>query len=360
MAKLRSFLQKITGNFFGGFSKDIGIDLGTANTLVYVKGRGIVINEPSVVAVNKKTGQVLAIGREAKRMVGKTPSHIVATRPLVDGVVSDFEITEQMLKCFIDKVNKGGFSFFSGPRVVIGIPSDVTEVEKRAVIDATINAGAKEAYLIDEPMAAAIGARLPVQEAAGNMIVDIGGGTTDIAVISLGGIVVSRNLRIAGDEMNEDITRYCRDEFNLLIGEKTAEDVKIAIGSACPQEKKMQMAVRGRDLVTGLPKEIIITAEQAREALSRSIRIIINNIKTAIEETPPELVSDIMQRGIILAGGGSLIRGLDKLVADQTEMPVRMMEDPLTAVVRGTGIVLEDIEALREVLVENQHEKSLR
>ncbi|HAT74188.1 MAG: Cell shape determining protein, MreB/Mrl family [Candidatus Moranbacteria bacterium GW2011_GWF2_36_839] len=360
MFKIRTFLQKITGNFFGGFSKDIGIDLGTANTLVYVKGRGIVINEPSVVAVNKKTGQVLAIGREAKRMVGKTPSHIVATRPLVDGVVSDFEITEQMLKCFIDKVNKGGFSFFSGPRVVIGIPSDVTEVEKRAVIDATINAGAKEAYLIDEPMAAAIGARLPVQEAAGNMIVDIGGGTTDIAVISLGGIVVSRNLRIAGDEMNEDITRYCRDEFNLLVGEKTAEDVKIAIGSACPQEKKMQMAVRGRDLVTGLPKEIIITAEQAREALSRSIRIIINNIKTAIEETPPELVSDIMQRGIILAGGGSLIRGLDKLVADQTEMPVRMMEDPLTAVVRGTGIVLEDIEALREVLVENQHEKSLR
>ncbi len=360
MAKFKNFLQKITGNFFGGFSKDIGIDLGTANTLVYVKGRGIVINEPSVVAVNKKTGQVLAIGREAKRMVGKTPSHIVATRPLVDGVVSDFEITEQMLKCFIDKVNKGGFSFFSGPRVVIGIPSDVTEVEKRAVIDATINAGAKEAYLIDEPMAAAIGARLPVQEAAGNIIVDIGGGTTDIAVISLGGIVVSRNLRIAGDEMNEDITRYCRDEFNLLIGEKTAEDVKISIGSACAQEKKMQMSVRGRDLVTGLPKEIVITDEQAREALSRSIRIIINNVKTAIEETPPELVSDIMQRGIILAGGGSLIRGLDKLVADQTEMPVRMMEDPLTAVVRGTGIVLEDIEALREVLVENQHEKSLR
>ncbi|OGI32940.1 MAG: rod shape-determining protein [Candidatus Moranbacteria bacterium RIFOXYA12_FULL_35_19] len=360
MAKFRSFLQKITGNFFGGFSKDIGIDLGTANTLVYVKGRGIVINEPSVVAVNKKTGQVLAIGREAKRMVGKTPSHIVATRPLVDGVVSDFEITEQMLKCFIDKVNKGGFSFFSGPRVVIGIPSDVTEVEKRAVIDAAINAGAKEAYLIDEPMAAAIGARLPVQEAAGNMVVDIGGGTTDIAIISLGGIVVSRNLRVAGDEMNEDIIRYCRDEFNLLIGEKTAEDVKIAIGSACPQEKKMQMSIRGRDLVTGLPKEIIMNDEQAREALSRSIRIIINNIKTAVEETPPELISDIMQKGIILAGGGSLIRGLDKLVADQTEMPVQMMEDPLTAVVRGTGIVLEDIELLREVLVENQHEKSLR
>ncbi len=360
MARFKKTLDSWIGKFFSSFSNDIGIDLGTANTLVYVKDRGIIINEPSVVAVNKKTGQVLAIGREAKRMVGKTPGHIVATRPLVDGVVSDFEITEKMLKYFIDKVHTGHFSFFSRPRVVVGIPSDVTEVEKRAVIDATLSAGAREAYLIDEPMAAAIGARLPVQDASGNMVVDIGGGTTDIAVISLGGIVVSRNLRIAGDEMNEDITRYCRDEFNLLIGEKTAEDVKIAIGSACPQEKKMQLKVRGRDLVTGLPKEVVITDEQAREALSRSIRIIINNIKTAVEETPPELLSDIMQRGIILAGGGSLIRGLDRLVADQTEMPVRMMEDPLTAVVRGTGIVLEDIETLREVLIENQHEKSLR
>lgn len=360
MKKIKIVFQNLTGNFFGNFTKDIGIDLGTANTLVYVKGRGIIINEPSVVAINKKTGQVLAIGREAKRMVGKTPSHIVATRPLVDGVVSDFEITEQMLKYFIDKVQQGSFNLFSRPRVVVGIPSDVTEVEKRAVIDATINAGAREAFLIEEPMAAAIGARLPVQDAAGNMIVDIGGGTTDIAVISLGGIVVSRNLRVAGDEMNEDIIRYCRDEFNLLIGEKTAEDVKIAIGSACPQEKKMQMTLRGRDLVTGLPKEIIVTDEQVREALSRSIRIIINSIKTAIEETPPELISDIMGRGLILAGGGSLIRGFDRLVADQTEMPVRMMEDPLTAVVRGAGIVLEDIDLLREVLVENQHERSLR
>lgn len=358
--RIKDFFKKIFGNLFGNLSKDIGIDLGTANTLVYVKGSGIVINEPSVVAVNKKTGQVLAIGREAKRMVGKTPGHIVATRPLVDGVVSDFEITEQMLKYFIDKVHKGSFTLFPRPRVVVGIPSEVTEVEKRAVIDATLSAGAKEAYLIDEPMAAAIGARLPVQDAAGNMVVDIGGGTTDIAVISLGGIVVSRNLRIAGDEMNEDIIRYCRDEFNLLIGEKTAEDVKIAIGSACPQKEKMQMQVRGRDLVTGLPKEILITDDHVREALSRSIRIIVNNIKTAIEETPPELIADIMQRGIILAGGGSLIRGLDRLIADQSDMPVRMMEDPLTAVVRGAGIVLEDIETLREVLVENQHEKSLR
>ena len=357
--KIRKIFNGIAGNFLGKFSKDIGIDLGTANTLVYVKGSGIVINEPSVVAVNKKTGQILAIGKEAKRMVGKTPSYIVATRPLVDGVVSDFEITEQMLKYFIEKIHRGSFTLFPRPRVVVGIPSDVTEVEKRAVIEATINAGAKEAYLIEEPMAAAIGARLPVQDAAGNMIVDIGGGTTDIAIISLGGIVVSRNLRIAGDEMNEDIVRYCRDEFNLLIGEKTAEDVKIAVGNACHQEKKMKISVRGRDLVSGLPKEVFLDNEQVREALSRSIRIIINNIKTAIEETPPELVSDIMQKGIILAGGGSLIRGLDKLVASQTEMPVRMMEDPLTAVVRGTGIVLEDIESLREVLVDNQYEERI-
>lgn len=358
MKKVRNIFRDWVGNIFGNFSKDIGIDLGTANTLVYVKGKGIVINEPSVVAVNTKTGQVLAIGREAKKMVGKTPSHIVATRPLVDGVVSDFEVTEQMLKYFIDKVHRDSFTLFPRPRVVIGIPSDVTEVEKRAVIDATMNAGAREAYLIDEPMAAAIGARLPVQDAAGNMIVDIGGGTTDIAVISLGGVVTSRNLRIAGDEMNEDIIRYCRDEFNLLIGEKTAEDAKIAIGSACPQKEKLQMPVRGRDLVTGLPKEIIINDEQVREALSRSIRIIVNNVKSTIEETPPELLADIMQRGIILAGGGSLIRGLDRLVADQTDMPVRMMEDPLTAVVRGTGIVLEDIEALKDILTENQHDRS--
>jgi len=357
-----SFINLIRGildRFFGNFSKDIGIDLGTANTLVYVKGKGIVINEPSVVAVNKKTGQVLAIGREAKRMVGKTPGHIVATRPLVDGVVSDFEVTEQMLKYFIDKVSSDNLSFFSRPRVVVGVPSDVTEVERRAVIDATMNAGAREVYLIDEPMAAAIGARLPIQDAAGNMIIDIGGGTTDIAVISLGGVVASRNLRIAGDEMNEDIIRYCRDEFNLLVGEKTAEDTKIAIGSAYPLKEKLFKKIRGRDLVTGLPKEVIIDSDQVREALSRSIRIIINNIKTTIEETPPELLSDVMQRGIILAGGGSLIRGLDKLVADQNEMPVCMMEDPLTAVVRGTGLVLEDIDALREILTENQPENSL-
>lgn len=337
--------------FFGHLSQDIGIDLGTANTLVYAKGRGIIINEPSVVAVNQRTGQILAIGREAKKMVGKTPGHIVVTRPLVDGVVSDFEITQQMLRYFINKVHQGSFSFLRRPRVLIGIPSGVTEVEKRAVIEAAQSAGARQAFLIDEPMAAAIGARLPVIDAAGNMVVDIGGGTTEIAVISLGGVVISRSLRVAGDEMNEDIVRYSRDEFNILIGEKTAEEAKIAIGSAYPQRERITFPLRGRDLVSGLPKEVIANDEHIREALSRSIRIIVNNIKTIVEETPPELLADIMHRGIILAGGGSLIRGLDKLVANQTGIPVRMMEDPLTAVVRGTGIVLDDLEHLKEVLI---------
>ncbi len=351
--KLLSFLPK---SFFERFTYDIGIDLGTANTLVYVKGRGILINEPSVVAVNQRTGQILAIGKEAKNMVGKTPGHIVATRPLVDGVVSDFEITQQMLRYFIDKVSSGGhLSFLRRPRVLIGIPSGVTEVEKRAVIEAALSAGARQCFLVDEPMAAAIGARLPVIDATGNMVVDIGGGTTEIAVISLGGVVISRSLRVAGDEMNEDIVRFCRDQFNLLIGDRTAEEAKIAIGSAFPQREKLSFILRGRDLVSGLPKEVHITDEHMREALSRSIRIIINNIKTIIEETPPELISDIMHRGIILAGGGSLIRGLDKLVANQTSMPVRLMQDPLTAVVRGTGIILDDLETLKEVLIEEDN-----
>lgn len=358
--RIKNISRIISGSIFGNLSKDIGIDLGTANTLVYVKGKGIVINEPSVVAINKKTGQILAIGKEAKQMVGKTPGHIVATRPLVDGVVSDFEVTEQMLRYFIEKVHKESFSLLPRPRVLIGIPSGITEVEKKAVFDATVNAGAREAYLIDEPMAAAIGARLPVTEAAGNMIVDIGGGTSEIAVISLGGVVICRSLRVAGDEMNEDIVRYCRDEFNLLIGEKTAEDAKIAIGSAYPLREQITLEIRGRDLVSGLPKEVNINDEQIREALSRSIRIIVNSIKTVIEETPPELLADVMQKGIILAGGGSLIRGLDKLIANQTEIPVRMMEDPLTAVVRGTGIVLEDLERLQDILVESQYDKALK
>ncbi len=338
-------------NIFGVFSKDIGIDLGTANTLVYVRGQGIVINEPSVVAVNQKTGQILSIGQEAKKMVGRTPAHIVASRPLAAGVISDFEVTEQMLKFFIDKVHGESFSILPRPRIVVGIPSGVTEVEKKAVEDAARSAGAREVYLVEEPMAAAIGVRLPVQEAAGNMIVDIGGGTTEVAVISLGGIVASRSLRIAGDKLNEDIINYAREEFNLLLGEKTAEDIKLTIGSACPLEEKMETAMRGRDVLAGLPREVLIDDSQVRKALSKSIKSLVNSIKSTVEETPPELVADIMHRGIYIVGGGGLLRGLDQLVSEQTEMPVKLVEDPLTAVVRGTGIVLEDIDALRDVLV---------
>jgi len=342
---------------FGKISKDVGIDLGTANTLVYVKGRGIVINEPSVVALNQKTGQILAIGNEAKRMVGRTPSHIVATRPLVEGVISNFEVTEQMLRYFINQVHKQSLAFLSRPRVVIGVPCGVTEVEKRAVEDAARNAGAREVYLIEEPMSAAIGARLPIQDPAGNMIVDIGGGTCEVAVISLGGIVVSKSLRIAGDKLNDDIIHYARDEFKLLLGEKTAEDIKIAIGSAYELDKEMEATMRGRDLINGLPKEIIVNDTQIREALQRSVRILVNAIKSTVEQTPPELVADIMERGIVLAGGGSLLRGLDRLVAEETQMPVRIAEDPLTAVVRGCGVVLEDVEKLKEVLVPTQYQE---
>ncbi|MDP2917867.1 MAG: rod shape-determining protein [bacterium] len=341
--------------FLGAFSRDIGIDLGTANTLVYVRGKGIVINEPSVVAMNTKTGAVLAIGNEAKKMVGKTPLHIVATRPLVDGVISDFEVTEQMLKYFIQKVHQGMFTLIPRPRVVIGIPSGCTEVERRAVEDASRNAGARQAFLIEEPMAAAIGARLPVQDASGSMIVDIGGGTTEMAVISLGGGVVSRSLRVAGDELNENIIQYARDHFNLLIGERKAEEIKITIGSAWPLKKVLEAKLRGRDLVTGLPKEVIINDSDVREALSRSIRVLVSNIKGTIEETPPELLADIMDRGIILAGGGALLRGLDRLVARETHMPTHLANDPLTCVVRGAGMVLEHLDTLGEVLVESQY-----
>lgn len=341
----------------GKFSHDIGIDLGTANTLVYVRGKGILINEPSVVAINIKTKQILAIGDEAKRMVGKTPANIVASRPLVDGVVSDFEITEQMLKYFIEKVHKESFAFFPRPRVVVGIPSGVTEVEKRAVEDATTNAGARQAFLIEEPMAAAVGAGLPVHDAAGSMIVDIGGGTSEVAVISLGGIVASRSIRIAGDELTDDIIAYAKEEFNLQVGERTAEAIKINVGSAGDQKQKLEAPIRGRDIVTGLPKEIIINSDQVRDALTKSIREIVNAVKDTIEETPPELIADIMDKGIVLAGGGALLRGLDKLLAQQTKMPVHLADDPLTAVVRGTGMVLEDIDSLREVLVTTQYEK---
>jgi len=336
---------------FGFFSDDVGIDLGTANSLVYVKNRGVVINEPSVVAINQRTKQVLAIGEEARQMVGRTPSYIVAIRPLADGVISDFEITEQMLKYFISKTTERKFSISPRPRVVIGVPYGVTEVERRAVEEAALSAGAREVYLIEEPLAAAIGSRLPVQESTGSMIVDIGGGTTEVAVISLGGIVTSRSLRIAGDEMNEDIVDFARDNFNLSLGLRTAEDLKINIGSAVELEEILTCPMRGRDLVSGLPKEIIISDEVIRKAISKSVRSIVNSVKATIEEAPPELVADILERGIILSGGGALLRGLDRLIAEQTQTRVHIADDPLTSVVRGTGVVIEDLENLRSVLL---------
>ncbi|KKR10326.1 MAG: Cell shape determining protein, MreB/Mrl family [Parcubacteria group bacterium GW2011_GWA2_39_18] len=342
-------------NFLNIFSKDIGIDLGTANTLVYVRGKGIVINEPSVVAINKKTGQVLSVGQEAKQMVGRTPAHIIASRPLIGGVVSDFEVTEQMLKYFIQKVYSKNYPF-SRPRVVIGIPSVVTEVERRAVGDAARSAGAREVYLVEEPMAAAIGARLPVNEAVGNMVVDIGGGTTDIAVISLGGIVANKSLKVAGDKMNQDIVNYCREEHHLLLGERMAEDVKIGIGCAFPLQEDLQLAVRGRDIITGLPKEIVLSSEDIREAIKGSLKSLIDAVKYVVETTPPELVADIMQNGVFMVGGGSLLRGIDRLIAREVKMPVVMVDDPLTAVARGTGLILEDIDSLRDVLINSQND----
>jgi len=337
------------------FSSDIAIDLGTANSLVYVKGRGIIIQEPSVVAVNQKTGQILAIGDEAKKMVGRTPAHIVATRPLVAGVVSDFEVTEQMLRYFIEKVHKRKFILNPRPRVIIGIPCGVTEVEKKAVCDATRNAGAREVFLIEQPMADAIGARLPVQEAGGNFVVDIGGGTTEVAVISLGGIVISKSLRIAGDKLNEDIIQYAQEEYKLLIGERTAEMIKIGIGSAYQLKEKKEMPMRGRNLVTGLPEEISVADDDIRRAMEKSIKQIVREIKTTIEETPPELLADVMAGGIYLAGGGSLLRGLDILVAKETKIPTKIIEDPMTVLVRGAGMVLENLDELQEVLVETEY-----
>jgi rod shape-determining protein MreB len=341
---------------FGLWSKDIGIDLGTANTLVFVRDKGIVINEPSIVAVNQKTGKILAIGSDARRMIGRTPPHIVVTRPLVNGVVSDFEVTEEMLKYFIDRVHQETWSFLPRPRVVVGIPSGVTEVERRAVQDATANAGAREVYLIEEPMAAAIGARLPVQEAVPNVIVDIGGGTTEVAVISMGGVIASRSLRVAGDKLTEDIVRYLRDERNILIGDATGEQVKIALGSAWPMDKELELPVRGRDLMSGLPREIMVSSEDIRQALQRSIKLIVKAVRTTVEETPPELAADLIARPIALAGGGALIRGLDKLLATETKLIVQAVDDPLTAVVRGCGMVLENLDQLRSVLVAPQED----
>ncbi len=352
--------MRLTDRFFGTFSQDLGIDLGTANTLVYVRGKGIVINEPSVVALNTKTKEVLAIGSEAQRMVGKTPAHIVAIRPLRDGVISDFEVTEQMLKYFIQKVHQDGWHLLPRPRVVIGLPSSATEVERRAVEEAALRAGARRVFLIEEAMAAAIGSRLPVHEATGTLIVDIGGGTTEIAVISLGGIVVSKTLRVAGDEMNENIIQYARDNFNLLLGERTAEQIKIRIGSAIDLAEPLETPVRGRDLVTGLPKEIIMNTLQVKEAMGKSLGMIVQAVKDTVEETPPELISDIIENGIVLAGGGGLIRGLDQVLTQATQIMTKVTDDPLTAVVRGTGFILEDIESVQELLLPSVHGAPLR
>jgi len=335
--------------FFNSFSRDLGIDLGTANTLVHVKGKGIVLREPSVVAVLRDTGAVLAVGEEAKQMIGRTPGNIVAIRPLKDGVIADFDITQAMLKYFIRK--SIDTKSFVRPRVVVGVPSGITEVEKRAVIDATVQAGAREAYLIEEPMAAAIGAGLPVHEPTGNMVVDIGGGTTEVAVISLGGIVTSRSIRVGGDEMDEAIVQYIKRTYNLMIGERTAEAVKMTIGSALLTTTGETMDVRGRDLVTGLPKTLNIKSEEVLFALSEPVASIIEAVKVTLEKTPPELASDIMDRGIVMTGGGSLLRGLDLLLSRETGMPVHIAEDALSCVAMGTGKALESIEILKRVIM---------
>lgn len=336
-------------------SNDIGIDLGTANTLVYLEGKGIVINEPSVVAVNQKTGRVVAVGRDAKQMLGRTPGHILAVRPLVDGVISDFEVTEEMITYLLNKAQKDNKKLI-GPRVVVGVPSGVTNVETRAVRDATKNAGASEVYIVEEPMAAAIGIRMPIMEPIGNMIVDIGGGTTDIAVISLGGVVRSKNLRIAGDKLNNDIISYVRSEFKILIGEKTAESIKISIGAVVPGEESLEATIRGRDLITGLPREVVITDSDIREAISQSIDTLIEAVKEVLETTPPEILADVMNRGLYLTGGGALIRGLADIINEYVKIPVHVAQDPLTAVCRGTGIILENLEMYKEILIASEND----
>ncbi len=345
-------LNKILGKF----SKDLGIDLGTRNTLVYSGEKGIIVNEPSVVAVNVRTDEILAVGDEANKMVGKTPSHIKAIKPLIEGVISDFEVTERMLKYFIDRAHSENFTLVPRPRVVIGIPTDITEVEKKAVEDAAKSAGARQVHLVEEAMAAAVGARLPVTEATATMIVDIGGGTTEIAVISLGGVVAAKTLRIAGDTFDNDIIQFVREEFNIVIGEQVAENIKIKIGSASSLKTPMEMEVRGRDLLNGLPKQIIINDSQAREAMSKTIAQIVDSIKITLETTPPELVADIYEHGIYLTGGGALLRGLDKEIAKNTKIPVRIAEDPLTCVVRGAGILLSDQELLNNVVLPSTDE----
>ena len=335
---------------FGWLSSDIGIDLGTANTLVHVRDRGIVMSEPSVVAIEAKTKRVLAIGAEAKRMVGRTPASIIAVRPLRDGVISDFDVTEQMIKYFVDKVHDR-VGLIARPRMLLGIPSGVTEVEKRAVRDAAINAGARWARLIEEPMAAAIGAGLPVNEPTGNMVVDIGGGTTEVAVISLGGIVTSQSIRIGGDEMDQAIITFGKKEYSLMLGERTAEEIKMAIGSAFPAEDEPHAEIRGRDLVSGLPKTVVISAAEVRKAIEEPVNLVVDAVKNTLDKCPPELAGDVMDRGIALTGGGAMLRGLESRIREETGMPVQVADNPLDSVVLGTGKCVEDFETLRQVLV---------
>ena len=336
-------------NLFQVIGRDMAVDLGTANTLVYVRGRGIVLNEPSVVAINTKSGAILAVGAEAKQMIGRTPAHIVAIRPLKDGVIADFDVTEKMLRYFIQKVHRR--SFLVKPRVVVCVPSGITGVEQRAVEEATISAGARSAFIIEEPMAAAIGAGLPVHEPTGNMVVDIGGGTTEVAVVSLGGIVTSQSIRIGGDELDESIVTYIKKEYSLALGERTSEEIKMHIGSAFPFPEEKQAEIRGRDLVTGLPKTIIVSAEEIRRAIEEPVNAIVDAVKNTLDKTPPELASDIMDKGIVLAGGGSMLKGLDERLKHETGMPIHIAEEPLQAVAVGSGKCLEEFESLKRVLI---------
>ncbi len=344
---------------FGKFSHDLGIDLGTSSTRVFVRDKGIVIDEPSVVAINTRTNQILAVGRDAQDMLGKTPPHVVTTKPLSKGLISDFEVTEKMLKFFIDRVHKESFTIIPRPRVVMSVPLDITEVERKAVEDAALSAGAREVKLVEAPMTSAIGARLTISDSIGTMLVDIGGGKTEISVISLAGIVTWKSISTAGDEMNKNIIQYARDVFNLLLGERVAEKIKMRIGSAIELSEPLEMEMRGRDMITGLPKEIIVTDEQIREALARSTQTILDNVKAALEITPPELVADIYERGIIMTGGGSLLRGIDRMISRGTAIPVRVEEDPMTTSVRGTGKLLEDDRLLSDVALPSSSDASI-
>lgn len=353
-----SWFSRVIANTLHALSTDIGIDLGTANTLVYVRSKGVVLNEPTIVAINRKTGQLVAVGKDAKAMLGRTPQHIEVIRPLVDGVISDFEVTEEMLVYLINRARQESRSIIA-PRVLVGVPSGITNVEMRAARDAAKSAGAREVFLIAEPMAAAIGAKLPVAQATGNMIIDIGGGNTDIAVISLNGIVVSKNIRIAGDHLNQAIVSYIRDQFKVLVGDKTAEDAKVFLAAIDHSEHdEKDLVVRGRDIVTGLPREVIITEADIRTAISGHIDTIVESVRSVLEITPPEVMADVMQRGIHVSGGGALIPGLAPLLEEVLQVPVYTVPDPLRAVVRGTGIVLENLDSYEEILIENEGEFS--